>query len=287
MSNRVKVVQGDRYLVLFGTRYLSPCPTKTNKGDGPLPRTKRRKSGTGIYHIMLRGINKQMIFEGDEDKGAFLKRLKKYKDICDYELYGYCLMDNHVHLLMKENGESISDCLQRISSSYVYWYNNKYERCGHLFQERFKSETIETEMSFKKVLRYIHQNPLKAGLAANIYESKWTSFHEYLKKETFIDTQAPLLLFSPNLQNSKSLFQEYMQQQNDDQFLEESYISRRTDAEVLKLLSLAGVPSISMLQQLDKSTRNQIIKEMKEIEGVSIRQLSRITGVSKSVIARV
>lgn len=78
-----------------------------------------------------------------------------------------------------------------------------------------------------------------------------------------------------------------MQEQNDDQFLEESYISRRTDAEVLGLLSLAGVPSISMLQQLDKSKRNQIIKEMKEIEGVSIRQLSRITGVSKSVIARI
>jgi hypothetical protein len=99
---------------------------------------------------------------------------------------------------MKETNESISDSLQRISSSYVYWYNLKYDRCGHLFQGRFKSETFENTASFKKVLRYIHQNPLKASLAKDIYENKWTSIHEYFKPNTFIDTQIPLLLFSQN-----------------------------------------------------------------------------------------
>jgi putative transposase len=267
-------------------RDAEPVPM-SQKGDDTLPRTKRKKSRTGIYHIMLRGINKQTIFEEEEDKRAFLMRLIKYKSKCHYKLYGYCLMDNHVHLLMKETTESISDSLQRISSSYVYWYNLKYSRSGHLFQERFKSETVETTASFKKVLRYIHQNPLKAGLAKDVYQNKWKSIHEYFKEETFIDTQAPLLLFSQNQQQSISQLKKYMQENNDDQCLEESYFIRRTDAEVLQFLSLAGIPNSSKLQQLDKDTRNQVLKEMKKIEGVSIRQLSRITGISKSVIARV
>jgi putative transposase len=245
------------------------------------------KSQTGIYHIMLRGINKQTIFEEEVDKRAFLKRLIKYKDVCQYKVYGYCLMDNHVHLLMKEMNESISDSLQRISSSYVYWYNLKYDRCGHLFQERFKSETVENAASFKKVLRYIHQNPLKAGLAQNIYEDKWTSIHEYFKQNTFIDTQTPLFLFSQNHNHSINLFNKYMQEHNDDQCLEENFITRRTDADVLLLLTHAGISNTSKLQQLDKQTRNAVLKEIKQLEGVSVRQLARVTGISKSVIARI
>jgi putative transposase len=120
-------------------------------------------------------------------------------------------MDNHVHLLMKETNESISDSLERISSSYVYWYNLKYDRYGYLFQGRFKSETVENTASFKKVLRYIHHNPLKVGLAKDIYENKWTSIHEYLKPNTFIDTQIPLLPFSQNHNHSITRFKKYMQ----------------------------------------------------------------------------
>ncbi|MFB6467278.1 transposase [Cytobacillus sp. Hz8] len=83
----------------------------------------------------MRGINKQIIFEDDEDKARFLETLNKYTTICKNELYCYCLMDNHIHLLLKESGDSVSKLMKRICSSYVYWYNMKYERCGHLFQE--------------------------------------------------------------------------------------------------------------------------------------------------------
>jgi putative transposase len=129
-----------------------------------MARKERKKSRSGIYHIMLRGINRQTIFEDEEDKRKFLETLKKYKDVSKYQLYSYCLMDNHVHLLIREMDETIAEAIKRISSSYVYWYNLKYERVGHLFQERFKSERVESEVYFLTVLRYIHQNPLKAGL---------------------------------------------------------------------------------------------------------------------------
>src|SRR5699024_6218007 len=122
-------------------------------------RKPRRKSQTGIYHIMLRGINRQTIFEDDEDRIRLLSTIKRYKEKSNFKLYGYCLMNNHIHLLMQEVDETISQTIKRVSASYVYWYNNKYSRCGHLFQERFKSENVETANYFITVLRYIHQNP--------------------------------------------------------------------------------------------------------------------------------
>ncbi|MGV8147276.1 MAG: transposase [Alkaliphilus sp.] len=121
-----------------------------------MPRQKRKISEIGIYHIMIRGINRQMIFEDDEDYCKFLEVLKTTKEKSEFEIYGYCLMGNHVHLLLREGKESLSKVMQRICSCFVYWYNSKYDRYGHLFQERFKSEVVENEAYLITVLRYIH-----------------------------------------------------------------------------------------------------------------------------------
>jgi REP element-mobilizing transposase RayT len=133
-----------------------------------MPRQAREKSETGIYHLMFRGINKQNIFEDEEDKRKILETLRYNKKMGSYLLHGYCLMDKHIHLVIKETNESISQVIKRISSNYVYWYIQKYKRCGHLFQERFKSEIVEPDAYFLMVLRYIHQNPLKAGITRDI-----------------------------------------------------------------------------------------------------------------------
>ena len=113
---------------------------------------------------MLRGINQQQIFEDEEDNLRFLETLFKYKQQCGYEIYAYCLMGNHVHILLKEGKEDLTLVLKRIAGSYVYWYNWKYHRSGHLFQDRFKSEPVENDIYFLTVIRYIHQNPVKAGV---------------------------------------------------------------------------------------------------------------------------
>ena len=105
-----------------------------------MPRTARRRSGTGIYHIMMRGINRQRIFEDDEDNRMFLQFLLKYKNQCGYKILAYCLMGNHIHLLMKEGDEPLEIVFKRMGAGFVNWYNVKYQRTGHLFQGRFKSE---------------------------------------------------------------------------------------------------------------------------------------------------
>ncbi|WP_017756550.1 transposase [Calidifontibacillus oryziterrae] len=256
-----------------------------------MPRKPREKSSSGIYHIILRGINKQLIFEDDVDRTRFLDTLKKYKEISKFQLFSYCLMDNHVHLLLKEKDETISESIKRISSSYVHWYNTKYKRCGHLFQDRFRSECVENRRYFLTVLRYIHQNPLKAGLAENVFENKWTSIHEYIGvpnlEESLVDIEIVLKLFSPDKDKAINLFIEFMQEQNDDDHcLDDKSLVRWTDQEVADLLHEMGIANISMLQQMDIQARNTVISSLKAMDGISTRQLSRVTGISKSVIDR-
>ena len=235
---------------------------------------------------MLRGINRQTIFEDDQDRMKFLEVIRKCKERSHFLLYSYCLMDNHVHLLIKESEDHVSNVVKRISSSYVYWYNLKYERCGHLFQERFKSENVDSIRYFLTVLRYIHQNPLKAGLATCIFESQWTSIHEYVVKTDIIDVEYPLQFFSPERKQALILFKDYMNQSNDDQCMEDTIKIRLTDDEVKSCLFELGVSNISVLQHMDKSGRDSILVELKAVNGISLRQIARVTGVSKSVIQR-
>jgi putative transposase len=250
-------------------------------------RKGREKSRSGVYHVMLRGINCQTIFEDEVDRLKFLETLKKYKEVSRYQLYGYCLMDNHVHLLIKENEETIAKAIQRISSSYVYWYNSKYERVGHLFQERYKSEKVESRVGYKKVLRYIHQNPLKAGLESSVWKCRWTSIHEYVEKVDMVDIDWGFQLFSEGRRQAFPLFIQYMQQHNQDQCLDYVVKVRLSDSEVKEYLNAMGIASSSLLQKLDRVERNRVLVMLKRLEGVNLRQISRVTGISKSVIQRV
>ena len=137
------------------------------KGSGDfMPRTARRLSNTGIYHIMVKGINRQPIFYEEEDYQRYLNTLGRTIDKSDAVILGYCLMNNHVHLLIQDCNNAIATVMKSIETSYAYWYNHKYERSGHVFQDRFKSENVEDDAYLMTVIRYIHQNPVKAGIIA-------------------------------------------------------------------------------------------------------------------------
>jgi alcohol dehydrogenase YqhD (iron-dependent ADH family) len=162
----------------------------------------------------------------------------------------------------------------------------KYERNGHLFQERFKSENVEDRAYFLTVLRYIHQNPIKAGLVNNVFDSNWTSIHEYIHKPTIVDIDFALDQFSPDRKQALKSFKQHMQHLSDELCLDDKVKDGISDSEIKQYMNKLGIPSSSALQQLNKENRNEILRKLKKLEGVSIRQLSRITGVSKSVIQR-
>src|SRR5690606_22322332 len=115
----------------------------------------------------------------------------------------------------------------------------------------------------------------------------WTSLKEYLGKPEIIDIDFTLKLFSPHRAKAIQHFMDYMQQENDDQCLDDHIKIRISDHEVRYYLNKMGIPNSSSLQQMDRSQRNAVILQLKQLDGVSIRQLARVTGISKSVIDRV
>ena len=252
-----------------------------------MPRQARERSKSGTYHLMLRGINKQNIFEDNEDRQKFIETMGYYKMISNYTLYGYCLMDNHIHLLIGENDESISQVIKRISSSYVYWYNQKYERCGHLFQERFKSEVVETDEYFLVVLRYIHQNPVKAGMTKDVRNYLWSSYQEYTGTPSITNIDLALDIFSGDRRTAIEPFTSYMNEKTTYECLYYKEKATLSDKEIIDYLQKNGIVTISELQRYKREERNNVIRKIKAMSGVTIRQLSRITGISKSVIDRI
>lgn len=252
-----------------------------------MPRCARKRSESGIYHVMLRGINKQEVFKRDKDKKRFLTTLQYYNSLSIYDIYAYCLMDNHVHLLIQEYSEPVGVLIKRISSSYVYWFNRNYERIGHLFQERFKSEAVENDKYFLTVMRYIHQNPVKAGLTDTIKDYRWSSYHEYISKPRIINSDFALTMFSTDRNKAIIQLDKFMNETNEDICLDYKEPIRLPDETVLQYLSKRGIDNPSDLQLLKKVSRNEIVKALKSLDGVTVRQISRITGLSKSLVDRV
>lgn len=255
-----------------------------------MPRVARKKSETNLYHVMLRAINRQDLFLDHEDRQRFIDTLIRFKAKSGYEIYGYCLMTNHIHLLMQAVEEDIAVVMKRINVSYVYWYNNKYERAGHLFQDRYKSETVENDAYFMIVLRYIHQNPLKAGLASKLSEYTWSSYHDYLQNnQNLVNVEYVFKLFHQNKNEALKLFKSFMSQKNNDRCLDDFEIRRKnwSAEEVGELLfKICETRDLKKISTFNKQKRDKVILDLRD-RGLTIRQLAEITGLGRGVIERV
>jgi len=245
-----------------------------------MPRTARKISETGVYHVVIRGINRQLLFEEADDYEQFLTILAAVKALSGYRLFAYCLMSNHVHLLVKEGTEPLGQVFRRIGSRYASWFNWKYDRSGHLFQDRFLSEPVESDAYFVTVLSYIHQNPVKAGLCKKAKDYKWSS-RQQLGVSDMIDDE---LFDIVELEEIVELDETEVK----DLVLDPGRRRREriTDQEALaQLKALSGVDSMAQFSSLESNDQATALKALHS-GGVAIRQLSRLTGISKSSIDR-
>ena len=256
-----------------------------------MPRSAREKSESGIYHVMVRGINRQDIFHDEKDYVQYLEAMNRANHIGKFEIYGYCLMSNHVHLLLHEKEEKISSFMKRIGISYAWWYNKKYDRAGHVFQDRYKSETVETDEYLLSVLRYIHKNPVKAKMVVKPEEYKWSSCKTYYNQAESLNeltnTAFILGIFAEDKESGKDRFKEYMKQEDyDDKFLEiERKMEKKSDESIYKeIQTILKRQSLAELQAMEKPRRDTVLKQMKSIEGATQRQIARITGIHQSII---
>ena len=247
-----------------------------------MPRQARRKSESGIYHIMLRGINQQQIFEDSEDYEKFLQILKDCKMVSEYKLFAYCLMGNHIHLLVQEGKEPIEQVMKRLATRFVYWYNIKYQRVGHLFQDRFKSEPVEDDEYFITIIRYIHQNPVKAGLCRNVDGYEYSSYKAFFNNSDLLDKEFVLGIIPIEL------FKKFNNEISNDKCLEmeDRPIMRVTDEKAQRIIyKLSKCKSVSEFQALNNTLKQKHIKKFNE-NGISIRQIARLCGESKGIVEK-
>lgn len=243
-----------------------------------MPRRKRIKSASGIYHIMLRGINRQIIFTDGEDYRKFLDTLAQYKEECGFDIFAWCLMSNHVHLLLRENDVPLEQIFRKIGARYVYWYNCKHERTGHLFQDRFKSEVITNNSYFMNVVRYIHMNPVKAGICSRPEEYPYSSYRDYFRGGSLVNASF-LLGFM-----TEQAFYEFHKKPTEDRSehleLREDDPRWITDEMAASMLTeVSGCHDPAAFQALPAQTQQCLTRQLLG-KGVSLHQASRVTGLS-------
>ena len=249
-----------------------------------MARTPRARSESDIYHAMNRGVGHCIIFEDDQDRREFLGilalKLKKYSAM----LLAWCLMDNHYHLLLQVSYEDLPRLMHDVNLRYAQYFNRRYGRDGCLFGARFKSEPITSDEHFLTVLRYIHRNPEKAGIARTC-EYRWSSYREYVKKPRLISSKLALSMLS-----GKKGFRSF--HDIDDPACDCIDIHRDrgrqhfSDVEALEIARVV-LPDcgIEKIAGLLRTQRDKALRALKAVR-LSVRQIARFTGISKTVVAR-
>lgn len=245
-----------------------------------MARQARQLSESAIYHVMLRGVNREPIFREDADYRRFLAMLAEVKAVSGCLVFAYCLMPNHVHLLLRTTTEPIGLVLKRLGVRYAGWFNRKYARVGHLFQDRFKSLPVEDDGYLSAVTRYIWQNPVEAHLVERAEDYPWSSRASLGRADPLVDELA-LRHLVPNL----------------DEFTESEVIDldarratgrppRFRDESVRQLLAAAAGAEPGGIGVFPDEDQVNLVNRLLSA-GVPYRQVSRVLGLSESFVYRV
>ena len=250
-----------------------------------MSRNARQLSSTDTYHVVIRGADHQLLFEEKKDYQKYLEILQLYEAECQFELYAYCLMPNHIHLLIHSPVTSLGSVFRHVSTTYSSWFNAKYNRTGYLQEGRYFSEPVETEKYLFTVLRYIHQNPIKAGLETVPGETyPWNSFCDYISGINDIVNIEYILQLLGGLESFRSLHQIIVE----EECLDINTLRKRLPDDVARdiIRTECNCETVSDFQKLTLLERNGNIILLRK-KGLSIRQINRLTGTPKGVIEKI
>lgn len=184
-----------------------------------MPRDWREEYNGGIYHVIARGNNKEYIFKESIDKGYFIKLLKDNRGAMGYVVYGYVLMDNHYHLIIQTMDKKLQEIMHLLNNKYSKLFNTKYNRVGHVFQGRYKAILVQDERYILKLLRYVHQNPVRAGICKRAEQYKWSSDIYYRKSiRGFVNTEIVLRMLDKDADAAVNKYKGYMQEEEASNF---------------------------------------------------------------------
>lgn len=249
-----------------------------------MPRHSRRLSSTHIYHVVIKGADRQLLFNEHKDYLKYLELLQYYKEVCNFQLYAFCLMSNHVHLLIQEGPIPLEGIFRRLNTSYATWFNMKYNRTGFLQNDRYFSEPVDTTCYFLTALRYIHFNPTKAGLENTPGSSyPWSSYYDYNSQiNDLIDISYVL-----NLLGGIDEFRVFHKTTASEECLDIDQMRRRLPDDVARdiIKESCHCNSPTEFQNMTKIEQKHFVCLLHE-KGISIRQMNRLTGIPRGLIQK-
>ncbi|MBR4502283.1 MAG: transposase [Clostridia bacterium] len=244
-----------------------------------MARQARELSDSGYMHVIVRGTDRQPLFATEEDYAFYLASLDRYSLVLRVTVCAWCLMENHAHLLLYDTGKQIPTLMKKLGVRYSRYFNQKYDRTGHLFQDRYRSEKVEDDAYLATVFRYILRNPEKAGIC-KASEYRWSSYALYGNRESLADTGA-----LEKIIGDQGAYETWIAEENDDECLE--YMPPKHDDDwALKVIhkQLGGI-SGAALRDMDREVRNGALRKLKKA-GLSVRQIERLTGINRGTIQK-
>lgn len=231
---------------------------------------------TGYYHVISRGINKQIIFENDKDYNRYIDYTKKYSHHYNVDILAYCLMNNHVHLLVYDPKQMTSIMMKCINQCYVAGYNLKYQRVGSLIQNDLKRIPIQNEKYLTNVFYYVLQNPIRACISkASSY--KWNSYQEYFIESSIVNNKLAKLIY----ENERNL--SFIIDEADSSGAIYKHDPEK-DAKIKDILyKKYMMTNIKQINHYSISKRNEVIRMLRNI-GMTAKEINKSTGISTHII---
>lgn len=248
-----------------------------------MPTRRRRESRTELYHIIVKGINKERIFNQQREKIYFKQIILKYLEIVNVEIYCYCIMSNHAHFIIRAEIHALSRFMAFILSEYATYYNFKHYRNGHVFQNRFASECIEDERYFWSCLRYIHLNPVKAGMLKIPVRYRYSSMGEYAAERTVLIHERALLFYKNTFRDFEE-FKEFHKSREEVVFqdISDEVVLQQEEVAMSLAEDVFQEKNLSLLIQVfeEKSVRQEYIQRLKQrlkISNKKAKELCELT----------
>ena len=243
---------------------------------------------TGFYHVCARGTGKQLIFETDDDRWEFLELMRDCCREAGVTIVAWCLMSNHVHLVLADYEDAMSAAMQRLLLTYARRFNKRTGRAGCLFRERFERRSLDTDWQVMEAIRSVHTDPQEAGIAL-IERYPWSSFAEYLRAydndmtRGFSDPSCVLELFG-----SAEGFIAYslaMSGGGEPALCDMKEMEWERHAFADKLAKSLGVP-LHGVKAAPPAWRDSVVLGLHDA-GFTVRQIEHYTGIGKSTVSRI
>lgn len=264
-----------------------------------MPREARKVSTNGIQHLVVQGRHGLDLFHRDEDKKKYLSIVTRLCQERGVKLYAYCIMDNHLHMVMqegrKESGSDISSLIRCAHAEFSVYFRRKHpeEEGLEIFRDRFRSQLLEGEQQLLQTVRFIHQEPVRNKIALSMEEYPWSSYRLYKLRQFQrkdmggLDTMTitDMLCYSGGFE--KYMAAKAMKEDTDFILREVSETYGISDEEAISLFEKhMNGGKISDLKKYREQDKRDLIRLVRKEERISILQLCRITGVSRGVIQR-